>query len=381
MEEYKYHNGKLLRRGLTTGSCAAAAAKAATFLLYNPSLENFQTINLSLPKAEKRKVSVCEITRGENWVEAAVRKDAGDDPDVTDKLLIYAKVMLRGPEGEIYIDGGEGVGRVTLPGLDQPVGEAAINSAPRAMIKQAVQEVREALGESAGIEIIISAPGGEEIAKKTFNPRLGIVGGISILGTTGIVDPMSHEAIRDTIKVELRQLAALGTKTLILTPGNYGTDYIKQSLALPSDKIISCSNFIGESIDNAIVSGFERILLVGHVGKLVKLSMGLPNTHSANGDGRIEALLYAAVKAGAETEVLRKIADTVMTDAALKILQDNGLLYEAMTIVGERIEDFLQRRVADKAEIAYVCFSKSEELKSAQLCASPEIENVLEAWF
>lgn len=381
MEEYKYQNGKFLRRGLTTGSCAAAAAKAAVYLLYNPSKKDLQTVSLTLPKEQKREVQLSKVVRGENWVEAAVRKDAGDDPDVTDKLLIYAKVSFRGTEGEIYIDGGEGVGRVTLPGLDQPVGEAAINSSPRAMIRQAVNEVREELGESAGVEVIISAPGGEEIAQKTFNPRLGIVGGISILGTTGIVDPMSHEAIRDTIKAEISQMAALGAKTLILTPGNYGTDYIKQTLGLPEDKIISCSNFIGESIDNAIVSGFTRILLVGHVGKLVKLSMGLPNTHSANGDGRIEALLYAGVKAGADIEALGRIADSVMTDAALKILQDYKILNEAMSIMGQRIEDFLQRRVADKAEIAFVCFTKSEEIKSAQLCASPEIENILEAWF
>ncbi|MBO5284107.1 MAG: cobalamin biosynthesis protein CbiD, partial [Lachnospiraceae bacterium] len=262
-----------MRYGFTTGSCAAAAAKAAAYMLLTGKKKT--QITIETPKGIPYTARILDIVSGEREVSCAVEKDGGDDPDVTTGALIYAKVSLAGDTGgEIRIDGGRGVGRVTEPGLDQPVGNAAINHVPREMITREVGQVCAVTDYQGSLLVEISVPGGERLAEHTFNPRLGIVGGISILGTSGIVEPMSTRAILDTIRVELNQRRAQGFDTVAVSPGNYGLDFMKTAYGYDLDKSVKCSNFIGDTLDMAVELGFRRLLLTGHIGKLIKVAGG-----------------------------------------------------------------------------------------------------------
>ncbi len=368
-------DGKLLRCGYTTGACAAAAAKAATSMLLTG--EPAPTVSLPTPKGVMLTLDVLDAQFGPNLACCTIKKDSGDDPDVTNGVLIYATVE-RSISG-IQISGGVGVGRVTKPGLDQPVGEAAINSTPRRMITEAVEAVCIQNGYTGGISVCISVPNGEEIAKRTFNPRMGIEGGISIIGTTGIVEPMSHTALIDTIRLELRQLAGTGIKSVLLAPGNYGEAFAAARLQLSLSAHVACSNFIGDAIDAAVELGFTKLLLVGHIGKLVKLGLGMTNTHSANGDGRMEALLACALEAGAELPLLKGIVACVTTDAALALLYSAGLLRETMRILGARIDACLKRRVPEGVDIGYLCFTNAEGFGGI-LVQSENTDNLLRLW-
>ncbi len=376
MELTRNINGKLLRCGYTTGSCAAGAAKAAARMLLTGG--DCGSVSLMTPKGVELTLDILEVTREENSVSCAVKKDSGDDPDATRGVLVYAKVH-KTDGGGITIDGGTGVGRVTRPGLDQPVGNAAINSTPRRMIAENVAEECRLAGYTGGIEVIVSIPAGVEIAKRTFNPRMGIEGGLSVLGTSGIVEPMSNQALIDTITVELRQLAATGATDLFLTPGNYGEDFSVSFLHLSLKNHVSCSNFIGDALDAAAECGFKRILLVGHIGKLVKLGTGHTNTHSAAGDGRIETLLACALEAGAGLEPLRKILACVTTDAALEVLRDAGLMQPVMEILGKRIDATLLRRLPPDVTIGWLVFTNRLDLGGV-LVQSENAETLLQLW-
>ena len=353
-EHYLRCGTKLLRCGYTTGSCAALAASGATQLLLTGMAP--ETIGLLTPKGLKLEIApeTCGMT--DNAAVCAVRKDAGDDPDVTDGLLIIASVEKE--EHGIEIDGGPGIGRVTKPGLDQPVGAAAINRVPRQMIRTAAEDVCEACGYGGGLRIVISAPGGETLAKKTFNPQLGIEGGISVLGTSGIVEPMSEKAIIDTTALEIRQAAALGEKRLILTPGNYGMDYLTGKLpelgCIPRAR---CSNYIGDAIDMAVLEGFREILLVGHVGKLVKLAGGIMNTHSRTADCRRELFCAHGALCGADTAVCRMLMEQASCDGCLQVLEQAGLKETVMKSLLAAVQDHLNRRSAEAAEIGAILFS------------------------
>ena len=343
-EHYVRSGTKLLRCGYTTGTCAALAASGAAKLLLTG--ETPTVLHVMTPKGWTVEVEP-ELCRMENGAAlCAVRKDAGDDPDVTDGMLIFATVTKTGRG--IEIDGGEGVGRVSKPGLDQPVGAAAINSIPRQMIREAAEKICAACGYAGGLKIVISAPGGEELAKRTFNPRLGIVGGISILGSTGIVEPMSERAIVETTALEIRQAAANGGRRLILLPGNYGMDYLTQKLpelaAIPRAK---CSNFIGEAIDAAVAEGFDEVLLVGHVGKLVKLAGGIMNTHSKTADCRRELFVCHAALCGAGTELCRALMAEVSSDGCIKVLERAGLRERVMESLLKAVQAALSRRAGD----------------------------------
>ena len=221
-EHYIQKGTKRLRMGFTTGSCAALAAKAAALTLLTGKAA--ETVEINTPKGLTVKVPVLELVQTPDAVRCAVKKDAGDDPDITDGALVFAEVT-KTDRPNIVLDGGAGVGRVTRPGLNQPVGAAAINDVPRQMIEAAVRTVCDELFYEGGLSIVISVPDGVRLAQKTFNPRLGIEGGISILGTSGIVEPMSAQALIDTIGLELRALAAAGQKRVVLTPGNYGGQF------------------------------------------------------------------------------------------------------------------------------------------------------------
>ncbi len=393
-----------MRHGFTTGSCAAAAAKAAAEMLLLGTKR--ESIRIFTPKGIVYEPEIVDVERGDGFVSCAVIKDGGDDPDRTTGLKICACVRIlcepesmsestpeNGPESVpenkpesgfegvpeegnteadesqrenafeedseavIEIDGGEGVGRVTKPGLDQPVGSAAINHVPREMITKEVREVCMEADFHGILSVVISVPGGEEIARETFNPRLGIVGGISIIGTSGIVEPMSTQALLDTILVELRQTYAEGQKIAAVSPGNYGLDYMKRTYGYDLDRSVKCSNFIGDTIDMAAELGFSGLLLTGNLGKLVKVAGGIMNTHSREGDCRMEILAAAALQEGVPTETVLAILDCVVTDEAVRLLEESGKRDAVMGRLLEKILFYLRKRAAGRLDIECILYS------------------------
>lgn len=355
MEAYITKDGKRLRLGYTTGSCAAAAAKAAVWMLLTRSRK--ETIRLLTPKGIQLELKVEETQISDDFVRCAIRKDGGDDPDITTGAFVFARVTKTDIPG-ITIDGGPGVGRVTKPGLDQPVGSAAINSVPRRMIQENVQEVMDAFDYRGGLDILISVPQGEELAKKTFNPRLGIVGGISILGTTGIVEPMSEKALVDTIRAELRQRRAAGEEEVMLTPGNYGAEFIREGLGLDPDRAVQVSNFIGDALDLCRELGFRKVCLIGHIGKLVKLAGNMLNTHSRYGDCRMPILAAFAGAEGLPPEKIARVLSCVSCDDALSILDDAGVKEATMNRLMEAISENLRHRAGEEIQVRCAMFSK-----------------------
>ena len=351
---YALVDGKKLRYGYTTGTCAAAAAKGAALLLLTGRAP--AAVQIHTPKGIDLTLPMEEAKREGNAARCAVRKFSGDDPDVTDGALIVATASASATPG-VHIDGGEGVGRVTKPGLKVPVGEAAINPGPRAMIEQAVNEALEETELVSGLDVVISVPEGAALAAKTFNPRLGILGGISILGTSGIVEPMSEEALVDSIRLEIRQRKALGETRLILAPGNYGTDFLRDTLGVSEDRIVKISNYVGRALDTAAEAGFAEVLLAGHIGKLIKLSGGIMNTHSREGDGRAELMAAWALKAGADGDTARAILDCVATDEMLRILREKGLLVPAMELMAQGIDLYVNARVKGLLTVGVLVFS------------------------
>ena len=412
---YTLKNGKRLQMGYTTGTCAAAAAKAAAILLLTrralkttftqPGVTPGQTepsrrapeaafsqpdespgqteltrhapetVSIMTPKGIPLELEVLEQAFDGETASCAIRKYSGDDPDVTDGILIYASARLRGEPG-IVVDGGTGIGRITKPGLKRPVGEAAINPVPLDMIRRAAREVLEEFGETSGLDILIYAPEGAEIAKKTFNPRLGIEGGISILGTTGIVEPMSEAALLESIELELRQKYALGCRRLILTPGNIGADFLKSLCPSAENALVKCSNYIGDTLDMAANVGFPEVLLVGHIGKLVKLSGGILNTHSRVADGRAELMAACALRAGCSGDTAREILGCLTTDEMLRVLKEENLLENTMEVLGERIDFYLKNRAAGRLTAAAIVFAEPFGI----LCATGPAAAWLEEW-
>ena len=373
MEEYIEKEGKKLRFGYTTGSCAAAAAKAAAWMLLTG--QRKETISLITPKGVTLTLAVEDISMGPDRVSCAIRKDSGDDPDVTNGCLIFAEVTTKEELG-IAIDGGFGVGRVTKKGLDQSVGSAAINSVPRQMIRENLEEILTLTDSHCGLNVVISVPEGEKLAKQTFNPRLGIVGGISILGTTGIVEPMSEKALVDTIRVELNQRRASGQNYVLLTPGNYGCDFIRAGLALNAEQAVQSSNFIGKTLDICRELGFKGALLVGHIGKLVKIGGGMMNTHSKYGDCRMEILAAHAGIAGLTPEKIGEILQCVACDDALRIIKDAGCFEKTMTGLTEKVMFHLRHRAGEDMEIGTILFSKEYGLLAKSDNAMELIEKI-----
>lgn len=370
LEKYVSKGSKKLRCGFTTGTCAAAAsAGAARMLLSGKVIENITVIT---PSGNSVTVGLTDIKKENDYVRCAVQKDSGDDPDVTDKILVYSTVSYE--KSGITVDGGEGVGRVTKKGLKQQIGEAAINPVPRKMIEEQLKTAASDYSYDGGLKAVISVPMGIQIAKKTFNPRLGIEGGISILGTTGIVEPMSEQALIDTISVELDVRKAQNEEFIIVTPGNYGQDFLRDNLGIAVDKCVKCSNFIGDTIDMCIEKGFKSMLLVGHIGKLSKLGCTIYNTHSRYADGRMEAFALCAALCGAERQVLENILGCITTDAALEILKKEGIFDETIKMLEKRIDRSLKLRAKGSIEIGMITFSEEYGI----LCKTENADNMLE---
>lgn len=354
---YVVKNNKKMRFGYTTGSCAAAAAQGAAAMLLGQ--KKLDQVDLMTPKGILLHLRLEDAEVQEDYAVCAVRKDGGDDPDATNGMLIYARAQ-KSADGEHHLEGGTGVGRITRPGLSNPVGSAAINKIPRAMILRELSRVSSEWDYEGGITVTIYAPRGAEVARKTFNPRLGIEGGISILGTSGIVEPMSEAALIASIEVEMKMKYRSGEEYLLVTPGNYGADYLRNHMDLPFEKNMKCSNYVGETIDMAVSLGVKGILFVAHIGKFVKVAAGIMNTHSHQADGRMEVLAASAVRAGADLPLVRAILDCNTTDEALALLNEQGWLKETMNIVLDKIQYYLDHRSYEQILLGAVLFSNTQ---------------------
>ena len=343
---------KRLRLGFTTGTCAAAAAKGAASMLLKR--EKTKEVMIITPKGIALVLPLVDVILEKEYASCGVIKDAGDDPDVTDGLFIGVNVC-KSTDPHITITGGKGVGTITQKGMDQPVGEAAINRVPREMIENAVLEVCHELGYEGGIEVEVFVPQGEEITKKTFNSRLGIKGGISILGTSGIVEPMSNAALIETIRTEIKMKEANDQKIILVTPGNYGQAFSADRLDL--GKSIKCSNFVGETVDACVEFGMEKVLFVAHLGKFIKVAGGIMNTHSKEADCRAELLAAHALLAGGSAELARKILATLVTEEGIPIVKEAGLLDQVMASVLKKITFYLNQRSGNALEVGVILFS------------------------
>lgn len=353
MEEVMFSQGQALRCGYTTGSCAAAAAKAAAEMLLTG--QRVAIVTLLTPKGITLNLEPEDILLTPEQVSCAIRKDAGDDPDDTDGILIYATVEKI--ESGLIIEGGKGVGHVTKPGLACTVGGPAINPTPRRMISEEMTKIKDKYGYEGGLKVTFTIPQGEEIATKTFNPRLGIIDGISILGTSGIVEPMSERALIETMYAELNSRKANGRENLLVFFGNYGQDFSRDDLHLNIEEAVTCSNFVGELLDYAVYKDFKSLLLIGHSGKLVKLAQGVMNTHSKYADCRTEFMALSALFHGASCAVVREIYQCLTTDEVTKILKREKLLEPVMEDVVNKIDYYMQQRVHGKIKTAAVLFS------------------------
>lgn len=354
MEEYQFSQGKELRCGYTTGSCATAASKAAATMLLTG--ERVDTVRIDTPKGIVLNLEPLDVEITPEAVSCAIRKDSGDDPDDTNGVLVYARVEKTTGK-EIEIEGGVGVGRVTKPGLACAVGGPAINPTPRKMITAEVGKAMAAAGYDGGLKVTISIPEGVEIAKKTFNPRLGIIGGLSVLGTSGIVEPMSERALIETMYVEIRAQKARGNKHLLVFFGNYGEDFTRDEMQLDLDGHVTCSNFVGELLDYAVYCGFESLLLIGHSGKLVKVAQGVMNTHSKYADCRTELFALEAMFNGASVEIGKEIYGCLTTDEVTKVLKREHLFEPVIAKITEKIDFYMQHRVHGKIKTAALMFS------------------------
>lgn len=313
-----WHNGKALRKGYTTGSCATAAAKVAALMVLRQHI--IHQVSIVTPSGVTLRLNVeSPHIEGQQAI-AAIRKDGGDDVDATHGMLIFARVTLN-DSGAIVLAGGEGVGTVTRKGIGLPIGSAAINRTPRQTIEAAVREV---IGPSRGAEVEIFAPEGDERAKKTYNSRLGIIGGISIIGTTGIVTPMSEESWKRSLSLEMEIKRAAGLERVVLVPGNHGERFVREQMGLPADIVVTMSNFVGFMIEEAVRMGYRQIVLIGHPGKLIKIAAGIFHTHSHIADARMETLVAHLALLGAPHDLLLLVSDCDTTEAAMEHIDAAG---------------------------------------------------------
>ena len=353
LEVYLPVGRERLRCGYTTGTCAAAAAAGAARRLLTG--ESLPAVRVDTPAGITVEAELLEHAAGPDWAACAVRKDGGDDPDITNGVRITASV--RRIDKGVTIEGGAGVGRITRPGLAMPVGEAAINPGPRQQIADAVHRAAQQNGYNGGFSITISVEDGEALAAQTYNGHLGIVGGISILGTSGIVEPMSEKALVDTIRLELDSLYAQGQRIAFLCPGNYGADFARDTLGLDLERAVKCSNFIGEAFDHAAYRGYPEILLVGHAGKLVKMAAGVMNTHSSVADARQEIFTAHAALCGAPRETLEGLMAAISVDACVELLDEVNLRQPVLSRIGREMETRIVLRMKGQARVEFIMFT------------------------
>ena len=371
-----------LRRGYTTGSCSAAATKAALLMMMGG--ERCVTVRIDTPKGIELSLEVSDQEYSPCEALCSITKDAGDDPDATHGLRIFSRVSrsssstgplpyeeqleISGVSVKVHITGGRGVGVVTRGGLSCDVGKSAINPVPRRMILKSVKDVLENMEPELipdFLHIEIRAENGEETAKKTFNPKLGIVGGISILGTSGIVEPMSEKALVDTIRTEIKQFAELNgsgfpVPPMLVCPGNYGQDYARDVLGIDLESGVKCSNYIGEMLDYSCWLGIPKILLIGHAGKLIKIAAGVMNTHSSSADGRQEVIASHGAMLGMEPSAVRDIMNAISAEEMTDILRNQGeeFAQKVFDSIGTKIKEHIDHRTRGKLQVEFIVFTK-----------------------
>ena len=337
LDLYSQATGKKLRKGYTTGTCAAAAARGAA--LYLRGLGPVHQVKLKTPAGPLLSLPLLLRETTSDSVLCGVIKDAGDDPDVTHGLEIQARVKWNSRLG-VEIKGGPGVGTVTLAGLAQEVGEAAINGGPR---KQIVDALSDLLPEGAGFTVTICVPGGEKVAEKTMNQALGVQGGISILGTTGIVEPMSMERLQESLLPQLDMALAKGHRSIVLVPGRIGLKAAGKILGQNGIPVALMSNHVGFMLEACREKGFKEVTLMGHFGKLVKVAGGIFNTHSKVADGRLEIIAAHAALLRASPEQVKDILQVVTAEAVLGVLPaklQEKLWYHLAEVAASKARDY-----------------------------------------
>lgn len=356
MDKYINKGEKKLRYGYTTGTCALAATKAAiTMLLTGDEINN---VLVDTPKGWQLNLEVEQIQHGNDFVSCAIKKDSGDDPDITNGIYICSKVKKL-PLPDTVLTGGQGIGMVTRKGLSVEVGKHAINPVPRKMILSEVEKLANKYDYMQGFHIEIFAPKGEEIAKKTFNPKLGIKGGISIIGTTGIVEPMSEKALIDSIKLEINVLKSNGCKDLLICPGNYGKKFANEIMNLNTDKSVKISNYIGEMLETVNRLEFENVLLVAHAGKLIKVAGGIMNTHSKFADSRMEILAAYSSLCGGDCNLTRKILECITTDEAYDLLIEENIKEKVTEKIMQRIDYHIKNKITKEINFGVIIFTNT----------------------
>jgi cobalt-precorrin-5B (C1)-methyltransferase len=350
---------RVLRYGNTTGACAAAAAKAALIALLDHSVDR---VGVPSPVGVRFEILVKESSRlSDNTGVAIVVKDAGDDIDATDKLEISATVKLT-DDGKVTIRSGKGIGIVTKAGLPMPIGESAINPMPRKMIEESVREV---LPTGKGADVTLNIPEGEKVAAKTLNSKLGIIGGLSVLGTTGIVKPLSMEACRRSLVPQIDVALSAGYKRVFFVPGNIGERITKKLFKPPEDAIVQTGDFVGYMLDKAKEKGVKEILFLGHPGKLAKVAAGIFNTHHKVADARNEVVAAYAGASGADASVINRILQANTTEEAITVLKQANLLESTFNKIAERVSHHVAERVEQKIKISVILVSLDGEILGA----------------
>ena len=365
MEHYTFKNGRKLRMGYTTGACAAAAAKCAAVMLMTGNSPESMVIDTPAGVILDLKISDPVLTQ--NYAECSVVKDAGDDPDITDGIKVFARAEFI-DEDIVEVTGGTGIGVVTKKGLLVQPGCYAINPGPMNMIRSEVESVR---SRGKGIRITVSAPEGVLLAEKTFNPKLGINGGISILGTTGIVEPLSSDAVKESLSLELSMMKESGIDTVVFVPGRYGRDFAMNSCGIPEGRIISIGNHAGYMLEQGEYYGIKNILFVGHTGKLIKLAGGNFDMHSRVSDSRFEIIAANYILLGGRPETAVKIMNCVTTEEALEYIDVENFYDYICGKIRERSVSYLHGRV----NVEVITFSMERGL----LAATPGADEIMKS--
>ena len=357
IDEFNIKNGHTQRYGFTTGTTATAAAIGATYMYLN---DKRDIVDVELPAGITLTIPLEFVNKEKNLFTCGVKKNAGDDPDVTDGILISTKLEFIKKENglEFNFFAGEGVGVFTKDGLALPKGEAAINPVPRQMMIDNLSVILKEHGFSGIVNITVTVENGADIAKKTFNERLGIIGGISILGTSGLVLPMSKTALLQTIEADIKfRLKNSKERRVYLAPGNIGAKFLENNFNINSTTVAIISNFIGESIDYAISNDAREIVLCGDLGKLIKLSGGIMNTHSNDSDSRLELLVAAVIKLCIKEkkelpiQIISNLFEQKTTTGAVNIIKENNF-DNCFDILAAQMLYYAYNR-AFKAEIFY----------------------------
>ena len=356
-----------LRRGFTTGSCAQAAAKAAVIMLSTG--DPIRSVRITLPRSNGRfsersiTVPLEEAECGGASATAAVRKDAGDDPDDTHGLLFLCTARWSETPG-VSITAGRGLGVVTKEGLAVSPGEPAVNPVPRRMIRQ---EVEPLLGGHAGVDLTFEVPEGEEVARSTWNPRLGIEGGVSIIGTTGVVEPKSSKAFQSSLASFIHTAVVQGRRRLVIASGYVGEGYLERRLGVPGRYIVTVGDHFGFALDQCVKQGCNAVYIVGHIGKLVKLAAGIFNTHNMYGDARLETLAALAAAEGADQRLVEELLSQELAETAVGLLRENGLS-SVFSRLAVRLRKRVHSRCGEKLEVGVVLL----DLKGESLAAIPK---------